>query len=295
MEREPARRYATAAAFAADLGNVLHRQPIAARRPGVALRARRARAAPSGVSVALALGVLLADRGARGLRVAAARSGATLRSAAQARARAELAARARRDPRLPHAGRRRCNSQNVPGAEKLRKELLEQAVRAYEEIFAEEDTPEVRVELAFALEQLGAARGEPRRGRSPRARALRARARAARGRRARRRSTTPARALTHATSSASSRNFEAANGAARGVARRGCGARATLWEAVARGAAVAAVAARHLNSLLSLADSPDVPLAEATALTERIVPLAESLAPSCRAIRGRACAPRRRS
>src|SRR6185295_7388836 len=59
MEREPERRYASAAAFAADLGNVLRHQPIAARRPGMTLRARRLAQRHPAAAVGAALGVLL--------------------------------------------------------------------------------------------------------------------------------------------------------------------------------------------------------------------------------------------
>lgn len=41
MDREPRRRYASAADFGRDLANALERRPIEARRPGVVLRARR--------------------------------------------------------------------------------------------------------------------------------------------------------------------------------------------------------------------------------------------------------------
>ena len=41
MEGDPARRYASADAFAPDLANLQHLRPIAARRPGLALQARR--------------------------------------------------------------------------------------------------------------------------------------------------------------------------------------------------------------------------------------------------------------
>jgi tetratricopeptide (TPR) repeat protein len=41
MESDPARRYATAQGFAADLDNLLHLRPIAARRPGLTLQAQR--------------------------------------------------------------------------------------------------------------------------------------------------------------------------------------------------------------------------------------------------------------
>ncbi len=59
MDRDPDRRYASAAAFAADLANFLEHRPIQARRPGLLLRARRfAERHPAG-SVAGTLGLLL--------------------------------------------------------------------------------------------------------------------------------------------------------------------------------------------------------------------------------------------
>ncbi len=59
MEREPSRRYASAADFARDLANVLHHRPIEARRPGVALRARRWGQRHPALRVGIALGSLL--------------------------------------------------------------------------------------------------------------------------------------------------------------------------------------------------------------------------------------------
>ena len=60
MEREPERRYASAAALAADLGRVLARRPIEARRPGPGLRLRRwAERNPVASTSALLGGILL--------------------------------------------------------------------------------------------------------------------------------------------------------------------------------------------------------------------------------------------
>jgi serine/threonine protein kinase len=59
MERDPARRYASAGALAEDLANVLARRPIRARRPGPMLRARRYVERHPVASVAAALGGLL--------------------------------------------------------------------------------------------------------------------------------------------------------------------------------------------------------------------------------------------
>jgi eukaryotic-like serine/threonine-protein kinase len=59
MELQPSRRYATAAALGQDLGAVLARRPIAARRPGPLLKARRWTERNPAGAAALALGMLL--------------------------------------------------------------------------------------------------------------------------------------------------------------------------------------------------------------------------------------------
>ncbi len=59
MDRDPARRYGMAAAFAADLTNFLEHRPIRARRPGPLLRTRRFVERHPVASVAAALGFLL--------------------------------------------------------------------------------------------------------------------------------------------------------------------------------------------------------------------------------------------
>jgi serine/threonine protein kinase len=66
MEREPGRRYASVAALAQDLGNLLELRPITARRPGVVLRLKRFAQRRPGVAVALALGSLLVVGGPTG-------------------------------------------------------------------------------------------------------------------------------------------------------------------------------------------------------------------------------------
>ncbi len=60
MDKDPARRYASAAAFAEDLRNFLEHRPTRARRPGVVLRARRFAERNPATSVAATLGSLLA-------------------------------------------------------------------------------------------------------------------------------------------------------------------------------------------------------------------------------------------
>ncbi len=59
MDRDPARRYDSASAFAEDLANVLEHRPIRARRPGPLLRARRFTERHPVASVAAALGFVL--------------------------------------------------------------------------------------------------------------------------------------------------------------------------------------------------------------------------------------------
>jgi hypothetical protein len=59
MERDPSRRYPSAAAFARDLRNILDLRPIEARRPGLALRLRRFSQRHPAWSVGVVMGVLL--------------------------------------------------------------------------------------------------------------------------------------------------------------------------------------------------------------------------------------------
>ena len=59
MDPEPARRYAEAAALAADLANVLELHPIAARRPGALVRARRWAQRRPAAATGLLLGAVL--------------------------------------------------------------------------------------------------------------------------------------------------------------------------------------------------------------------------------------------
>lgn len=187
LERDRARRYASAAAFAEDLRAVLELRPIAARRPGAWLRLRRlVRRHPGWSAATLVLGAALlvgplaygiVERGAR-LRVEDA-------NAATRRANEELAAalrevRAERD--RAEAQRRRADQNvdqalaavdtmlrrtaqarlsEVPRTAALRRALLEDALEFHAELAAREpDDPRTREEQARSELRVGALRLE---------------------------------------------------------------------------------------------------------------------------------------
>ncbi len=156
MQPDPADRYPSAAALAADLENVLALRPIAARAPGVAARlagwARRnpARATASALAAALALGgplVFGLQQRAANRRVAAVNTdlAAALRESEAQRARAdsERAAADRNlkkaieavDTMLTRVGQDKLR--DVPQMVSVRRELLEDAQRFYTEFLAE--------------------------------------------------------------------------------------------------------------------------------------------------------------
>ncbi|MCB9897462.1 MAG: protein kinase [Planctomycetes bacterium] len=132
MDSDRARRYASAAAFADDLGNVLELRPVAARRPGVALRARRFTQRHPAAATALVLGLLLLVGGP-----------VTWAVQAQRAARAEGAQRERAERNLQRAlqavdglllqvGDTRLA--DVPQLGPLRRDLLTDARRLFEEL-----------------------------------------------------------------------------------------------------------------------------------------------------------------
>ncbi|MCK6445900.1 MAG: serine/threonine protein kinase [Planctomycetes bacterium] len=153
MEREPSRRYASAADFARDLANVLEKRPIEARRAGFALRTRRwverhpARAA----AVALAGVVLL--------------GGPLLWAWQERRAAGEIRAqRDRAEQNLAHAMEAveqmlsrvgDVDLRFVPQMEPVRRGLLEEAVKLLERFVAEnEGDVRVAAELAHGRARL---------------------------------------------------------------------------------------------------------------------------------------------
>ncbi len=149
MELDPARRYASAAAFADDLGCVLELRPIHARQAGAMLHARRWMQRHPARAVALLLAVLvvvvmptvlwLQARAANkkiGLaldgEIAAKESATAANEVATANYRRALRAIERF---LGTAGSKKF--ENIPQMDHLRKEMLEEARHFYEQLLAE--------------------------------------------------------------------------------------------------------------------------------------------------------------
>ncbi len=149
MERDPARRYPSARALADDLRAVLRRMPIAARRPGPWLRARRFAQRNPASSTAVALGALIvAGSVAFGVREQAASRALTRaldgKDAALQEARGGfLAALEATNEMLREVGA--VDLRDVPRADELRRALLADAARFYEDLLARHpEDPELR-------------------------------------------------------------------------------------------------------------------------------------------------------
>ncbi len=183
MERDPARRYATAADFARDLKRVLDFEPIAARRASTLLRLRRfARRRPA-VAVGTLLGGLLAVGGPTIWAVQEHRWGAevtraygeleqTVRALALSKQQLDeelLAEKAAHESSLRSARRARqavieflgqVGSEllaNVPHAETVCRDLLRRATDHFESILAESGADrEVQLEVVTSYRLLGA-------------------------------------------------------------------------------------------------------------------------------------------
>jgi len=170
MDPEPGRRYPSATAFAADLRAILERRPIAARPPGPLLRMRRwgqrhpARAVGLGLglvlfaatgafalhqaSVSRSLELAVGERDAlvRELRAADAVKTSALQEAQRGLARSLRAA----NEMLRGVGHETLSE--LPGAELVRRELLESAASLYEELLGEHpDDALVRREAALGF------------------------------------------------------------------------------------------------------------------------------------------------
>ena len=152
MERDPARRYVDAAALAADIDAVLSRQAIRARRPAWPLRLARLARRHATAAVAFG-GLIIAGLAAAGVFAWQQQR----RIDALAEVNVELERQADRLRRavttfLDETGN--LSLANVPGAEALRRELVEQAVAVLDELYAENPSPPLRNDLARACARL---------------------------------------------------------------------------------------------------------------------------------------------
>jgi len=154
MELDPARRYASAAEFARDLGAVLARRPIEARRAGLGLRVARfiqrnpARAATIALSFALVVGgpSLYAWQARRASVVLAAQRDRAERNSQRARDAV--------DRMLSRVGE--LDLRFVPQAENVRSAVLRDAAQLLEEFVADEgDDVSARRDVARAHARLG--------------------------------------------------------------------------------------------------------------------------------------------
>jgi len=156
MEREPARRYATAADFARDLTRVLERRPIEARPAGAVLRLARyaqrrpAHAAAYGLGAILVLGVptaLWIQQRAANHEIRAALDDARVQRD-RARASLDIAAQSIEDL-LSRVGDSDLDS--VPGMDAIRTKILEDALALNEDLISlapDEDVGVVRAAVA---------------------------------------------------------------------------------------------------------------------------------------------------
>ncbi|MHC4944678.1 MAG: protein kinase domain-containing protein [Planctomycetota bacterium] len=161
MERNPARRYASAADLARDLANVLEHRPIEARRPGIRLRTKRWVQRHPTATVALVLGIILLV----GVPISVAmqqyaarvRVDRALEQAKTERDRAEKnfqKALEAVDRLLSRVGQTRLA--NEPRMDQLRRELLEDALMFYQDFLEQKgNDPEVRYETGRAYWRVG--------------------------------------------------------------------------------------------------------------------------------------------
>lgn len=141
LDRDPARRYATAKALADDLTNVLELRPIQARRPGITLRARRFVQRRPAASVALALGLVVVMGGPslvfwqqqKSLAQEQRAAGEVRDALAKAESNLELALSAV-ETMLLRVGDK--SLKDVPQADSVRRALLEDTDRFYGELRA---------------------------------------------------------------------------------------------------------------------------------------------------------------
>jgi hypothetical protein len=150
MERDPERRYASAADLARDVANALARRPVEARRASAALRLRRWTQRHPGAASAVLLAVLLPTVAALLLAREARRVGEALARAEEGFGTALDAV----DRMLTEVGLE--DLAEVPAAQPVRRRLLQEALAFYER-FAEERAgdPALRGRVAKALYEVG--------------------------------------------------------------------------------------------------------------------------------------------
>ncbi|MBL8843481.1 MAG: serine/threonine protein kinase, partial [Planctomycetes bacterium] len=154
MESDPARRYASAADFAADLDHALRHEPIAARRASPALRLRRFAQRRPALAVGVTLGTLLLVGGPTVWAFQERRLGKKLEeqldkeTKANAVARRSAArARAAVNEFLTTVADKTLN--NVPGSEEKQRTLHGRALELFEEILAEDPgDPDLQLDVA---------------------------------------------------------------------------------------------------------------------------------------------------
>ena len=154
LDPDPARRYASAAHFARDLTNLLERRPIEARPVGAALALRRwaQRRPVAATTLVLGLAAALAGPLVYGAQEArSARALAAERDVAQSNLAAALDAIELTLEKVGHSDLR-----EIPGLEKVKRELLESAQRLYAQLSAASpDDPKVELRAAAAMGKLG--------------------------------------------------------------------------------------------------------------------------------------------
>ncbi len=159
MEKDPSRRYASAAALGEDLERLLQRHSIEARRPGTVLRVRRWIERHPALAVALTLMTVLTAAStlfAWQQRASNRATSAALDNVVRQSERAgRNVKRAQKAVDLMLTRFANTHLKNVPQFEQIRISLLEDAVALQQEMLSEEgDDPQVRREAADAYDRL---------------------------------------------------------------------------------------------------------------------------------------------
>jgi serine/threonine-protein kinase len=167
LEKEPARRYASAGDVADDLGRFLKGEPVRARPVSPLGRLRKwARRKPALAALTAVCGLLAIALGAGGLvhqsrlRAALAQAEANAEAAQAQQARADANYRATQKALTSMVNRLESNKRlaGVPRLQELQRDLLEDALAFYQELLKGEDNPDpaVRLDAADIYVQTGA-------------------------------------------------------------------------------------------------------------------------------------------